>query len=391
MRFKIFGVFYLVLALLLFLYSYTQVDLSLTLSKASIIQTIEKTFQNIGWYQRPVSTAIFVSIFSLMIAAYLYLLHLANKSQISRVMFWRLFLATSAVLVLSYNAFSYDLFSYIFHAKIVTIYHQNPYIHKALDFPGDPMLSFMRWTHNTYPYGPVWLAITIPLSVLGANIFLITMVIFKLAIGAFFVGSVWMMEKISVALGLKNKIFPLVLFAFNPLVIIECLVSSHNDIAMIFFALSGFYLFLKRKVAWAIALVIISYLVKSVTIFLIIPIALNEIARFRKIAIPQENALRLTVISLLLGLSFVLISLEIQPWYFLWVFPFIAFLKPNRIILSITISFTIGLIATYIPLIAIGNYIALGSYKLRILPVSLLVGLILGIATQYKAVSSRYK
>ena len=154
----------------LFLYSFTQVDLGLTLSQASIIQTLQKSFQQIGFFNRPLSSALFIAVLISLFASYLGILYLSYKNKISRKIFWSLLLATTGILVFSYNAFSYDLFNYIFDAKIVTHYQQNPYFHKALDFPNDPMLSFMRWTHRLYPYGPAWLGITIPLSFAGLNI-----------------------------------------------------------------------------------------------------------------------------------------------------------------------------------------------------------------------------
>jgi len=64
-------------------------------------------------------------------------------------------------LLFSYPFLSHDLFNYLFDAKIVTFYHQNPYILKALDFPSDPWLRFMHWTHRTYPYGPSFLFLTL--------------------------------------------------------------------------------------------------------------------------------------------------------------------------------------------------------------------------------------
>lgn len=49
-------------AILIFLYSFTQVDLSLTLSQASIFQQVQKSFQYIGWFNRPLSTYLFLGL-----------------------------------------------------------------------------------------------------------------------------------------------------------------------------------------------------------------------------------------------------------------------------------------------------------------------------------------
>src|SRR3989344_5687687 len=64
---------------LLFFYSYTQVDLSLTLSSAGILQSIQKAFQSIGYFQRPLATTIFVGITTLMFGLYGLLLRQIQK------------------------------------------------------------------------------------------------------------------------------------------------------------------------------------------------------------------------------------------------------------------------------------------------------------------------
>jgi hypothetical protein len=70
-RFKLLVVFYLSTIVALFIYSFTQVDLSLTLSKVSVYQFIEKYLQNLGFFQRPLSTAIYVIILTLLTSFYL--------------------------------------------------------------------------------------------------------------------------------------------------------------------------------------------------------------------------------------------------------------------------------------------------------------------------------
>ena len=151
LRFKLpFGLYFLVI-FALFLYSFTQIDLSLTFSRIDFLRNLVKSFQYIGYFNRPISTYIYVGLLALLFGFYIYFLKLAQNKRIKRDLVWKLIIATIVILLFSYNAFSYDLFNYIFDAKIFTHYHMNPYLHKALDFPGDPMLSFMRWTHRAYP------------------------------------------------------------------------------------------------------------------------------------------------------------------------------------------------------------------------------------------------
>src|SRR5476651_225524 len=119
----------------LFLYSFTQIDLSLTLSRISIWQEVQKNFQYIGFFQRPTSAVIFSVILFLMFVLYLSFLYLCKKNKITNRTLLILVIGSFVVLVFSYNAFSYDLFNYVFDAKILTHYHLNPYLFKPNQFP----------------------------------------------------------------------------------------------------------------------------------------------------------------------------------------------------------------------------------------------------------------
>jgi len=349
---------FLAVVVALFLYSYTQVDLSLTLSQVSIWQIIQKNFQQIGWFNRPLSTLLFVSITALMFAYYIWFLKKAWSKQIKIKEVWVLVIVTSVILALSYNAFSYDLFNYIFDAKIVTHYHQNPYLHRALDFPGDPMLSFMQWTHRLYPYGPVWLGLTVPLSFAGMNFFLLTFFLFKFMIAGFYLGTVYLIYKINERINPQHALLNTVFFAMNPLVIIESLVSSHSDIVMIFFAILGIYLFFLKKKILAIIAIIVSSQVKIPTIALILPMVLSF--SLLKLKLDNSRFVQLCVLTMLASFLYVLTKIEIQPWYFLWLLPFISLLKPNKYIFAGTVGLSLGLLLRYLVFIYFGNWGGIG-------------------------------
>src|SRR5690349_15534332 len=88
----------------LFLFSYTQVDLSLTLSQSSIIQTIEKGFQYVGYYQRPLATALFCGLLVLLFALYAGTIMVSIRQKITQSQMWKIVLAISGILLFSYPA-----------------------------------------------------------------------------------------------------------------------------------------------------------------------------------------------------------------------------------------------------------------------------------------------
>ena len=340
----------------LFLYSFTQVDLSLTLSRVSLYQTLEKNFQYFGFFQRPSSALFFSIILLLLFIFYLVILYLAKKKSLQLKHIKILVILSFVFLVFSYNAFSYDLFNYIFDAKILTHYLQNPYFHKPSDFPTDPMLNFMRWTHRTYPYGPTWLLLTVPLSFIGMNIFLPTFFMFKFLMGLSFLGSCYLIYKISDKLFPENKLLNVSFWAFNPLVLIESLISAHNDVPMIFLLLLSIYLYLERKKTLSFFSYILSVGVKfSTGAFLPVAVFIFLTNKFKK----DINWEKVFIISFFLALAtifFAAIRTTFQPWYILFPLSIASFVPKKYFIFIPSFFGSIFSASIYIPYVLLTDY-----------------------------------
>ena len=337
-------------SLLLFLYSFTQVDLSLTLSKASIFQTIEKSFQYVGWFNRPLSSYLYIAVFAVLFFLYIWTIKLVTQKKLTRKKVWLGIFIVTGILILSYNAFSYDLFNYIFDAKIVTHYHQNPYLFKALDFPGDPMLSFMRWTHRVYPYGPFWLFLTVPLSFVGNNIFILTFYLFKIMIASFFLLTAWSIEKIGKVLKFENILLPVVAFAFNPFILSESLVSAHNDIVMMGMALYATSLFIDKQNVKGSVMYFLSAALKFATGFSFIGVLVLLAIRKTKYII--EVSLMLMIIAVVAAS----LRTNFQPWYLLYVMPFLALRVEKSFLRYPLYLFSIACVIYYVPFLYYGNW-----------------------------------
>ncbi len=338
----------------LFFYSFTQIDLSLTLSRLSIWQTIEKGFQYIGYFQRPLSTVWYVVLILLLFATQTGFLLTVQKNMISRKQVWVLIIFTAVVLAFSYNAFSYDLFNYIFDAKIVTHYHLNPYQHKALDFPQDPMLSFMHWTQRIYPYGPLWLFLTIPFSFLGGQIFLVTFYLFKLIGAGSYLGTAYFLEKIAKKTVPQESLFPLALFAFSPFVIIEGIVSAHNDMVMIFLSTLALYLLLSKRYVVSLIALIASVGVKFATAVWLPLWVLIMVAQTKRKQVPYRLFIVTGILLSLIPIVLATLRTNFQPWYFLYILPFAALTK-KYVAIPFSI-FSFFALLQYVPFLYTGNW-----------------------------------
>ena len=360
------GWLWLIGGLALFFYSFTQIDLGLTLTRASWWQTVQRAFQQIGYFQRPLSTILYLLILGFLFVFYFLLIRSRGEYSSCPLVprkggwatagaewlgIWPLIFLTVAILGLAYNAFSYDLFNYIFDAKIVTFYHQNPFQHKALDYPADPMLGFMHWTHRTFPYGPIWLLVSLPISLLGFGKLLPTMILFKALAVASYLGACWLVWKLAVA---DKKV--LAFFAFSPLVVVETLVSGHHDLLMMALVLAGFYCLQKKRLWLAWLMLGLSIGIKFATGFLV-PVFLWvswRQYRGKKVAWSQVWWLSfgLMVMAMLMA---VYRAEHLMPWYFLYAFPFAALLAKNWLFWLVGI-FSLGLLLTYAPFLYYGHW-----------------------------------
>lgn len=356
MRSKIIFWGWVITVFALFLYSFTQIDLGLTLTRASFWQPIQKSFQYIGYFNRPLSGSLYLLILVLLFLFYFLILAEVSKNRLSTKQIWQLIFINAGLLWLAYNAFSYDLFNYIFDARIVTKYHLSPYSFKALDFPGDPMLGFMHWTHRLFPYGPIWLLITVSLSFLGMQKLLLTMVIFK-ALGILsYLMSCWSIDKILSKIYPKNRQLGLAIFAFSPLVIIEGLISVHNDVLMMGLALLGFWFLLGKKYLPALLLLIFSAGIKFVTAALIPVFVFVYFWQRRKAEINWEKILTVCLLLMGAGVWLAIRRDEFKPWYLLYPFVFLSFLPKKSFLFWLLLGLSAGALLHYAPFLFRGNW-----------------------------------
>ncbi len=346
---KFFIFFYSIILVGWFIYSFTQVDLNLTLSSNLAYQSIQQQLTYLGYFNRPVSGIIFVALISALFILWWWFLYLIKNKKVTVAQFWLVIGVTTGILFLSYPAFSHDFFNYLFDARIIVKYGQNPYIHKALDFPDDLWVRFMRWTHRTYPYGPVWLVATVPIYALGMGKFVMTTVLYKLLFAIVYVGNTFFIYRVLRSLKSSNAFWAAAFFALNPLVIIESLVSPHLDSLMLLFLLIGLYVFLQGKKLQGVLWIILSAGVKFITG------ALLPLFLFPKLRKSPRILINWSAWLFLAALMIPIYQREPYPWYFI---PFIGLvaLSESRLLKALAIGISVGTLLRYAPFLYFGDY-----------------------------------
>ena len=332
---------YLLLAICLFIYSYGFVDLNLTLSSNEAFLGIIGKLQHLVYFDRALSGKLFLIWASVMTVVYLIALKVAPNI---KKFPWKPVIAISLVFTLAYPLFSHDIFNYMFHSKIVWLYHKNPYVYPPLYFEGDPWLRFMRWVHTTAAYGPGHTLIYLPIYGLGMGKFSAILLLAKLIPLGFYFWSIHLLGKISALVSRGSPVISQLAFALNPLILLETLASGHNDGIMMTFYLLGLFYFLRKNYGSSVLAMIYGAGVKVMTVIFLPMYLLQKWFKPRVLILLSAW---LFYIPLIIWIA------RFQPWYLVWFFT-AALAAGSPLTLSFAALSTITAVFYYYPYISTG-------------------------------------
>ncbi len=310
-------------------YSYVLLDPNITFLNHPLWTSFRDSAVQIGYHQRALSTTLYLVFIGLFTTIHWWTIRRGKKIDPVKTAF-----LVGGILTFSYPFLSHDFFNYMFDAKILTTYHQNPYVHPALDYPSDTWLRFMHWIHRPYPYGPVFLAITAVPAFLGMGKFIIHFFALKLVTALFYIATVYFLSKVDKKSAL--------LYATQPLVIVEGLISSHNEIFAVALGIMGLYYMAQQKGVMSTILLIFSAGVK----FMSFPFMIVE--RYKYSWLNYAS-----LIGMIIVLLYAAIKVEVQAWYFLNLFFYLPIFP--EFIKRLQIFFT-GLLLSYYPYMLWGGW-----------------------------------
>jgi hypothetical protein len=334
-------------------------------------------FQQYMWEtyfnNRPLLTQTYALLITLLWVGYGIWMWAAHEASLSWKQLLISFVCLSFPFLLANNNLSYDVFNYIFNAKMVMVYHQDPHVNVALDYPSDPWVWFMHNTHTPAPYAYGWTALSLIPYMAGLGKFLLTWVAFRLwsFLGLGLLGLVYFSQ--------RRHVSPLAAAAvlLNPLTLTEILANSHNDLWMMVPALASLALLLPystKRASWNILALSLVLLLASTTIkfatFLLLPV---WFLLATMPVLPQKLqflASKLYPYWPLLASSAMFIPLmtsraqQFHPWYFMWCLvwlPFTAQSKMPKVMkaieLGILVGFSISSTYRYLPYLWHGDFL----------------------------------
>lgn len=169
------------------------------------------------------------------------------------------------LLVFTQPLLSRDLFHYIMEGRILGVHATNPYAQPPAAFPDDPLFPYTNWVNYPSPYGPVWVALATAVTLLAGDSLLVSVLLFKgVAFGAYLACG----ALIGLLLRrLEQPVLPgVVLWLWNPLVLIEFAGNGHNDVLMLAGLLLGLVLLAWERPRLALLAVTVAALVKYVAL-----------------------------------------------------------------------------------------------------------------------------
>jgi len=275
-------------------------------------------------------------------------------------MSWWVPLLIASPLIFSNNALSYDIFNYIFNAKMVVVYQANPHLQTALNFATDNWTRFMHNTHTPAPYFYGWTGLSLLPYFLGGGKFSITWLSFRL-----FSFLSFGLLSFSLIKNIKKQNIWLLILLLNPLLLIEVVSNAHNDLWMMAPAITAMLLIITNKktsktILLSLLLLLFSASIKLATLALI-PIWLALVLPWKKVW-PKLHEFILSswpfLTSILLFLPLLTPrSKQFLPWYLIWSLVWLPLInkkwqswKISLLILSISSMFR------YIPYLWMGNY-----------------------------------
>jgi len=311
---------------------------------------LKNFYTGFAFSNRLAVTASYIILVAVLFFCFWIFLRLYKEKKLSKKETYFL-IGFPAFLLLSYPAMlSYDIFNYIFTSKVLFFYRENPYIMMPINFLDDPLLDFTRAANKTALYGPIWTLISAVPYYLGLGNFLLTLYLFKVFVGLFYLGLVFLIYRMTK--NLENVLF----FALNPLVFIETFLSGHNDVVMMFLALLTFYFLKNKKIISSLFSLFASIFIKFASIFVLPTYLFAAYKMYKSKPIDYEKLFFQTSLLMLIIFYFSFLREEIYTWYAIWFLSFLSLTKITKTKFILVTVFSISLMLRYVPFMFLGTY-----------------------------------
>lgn len=172
---------------------------------------------------------------------------------------------------LMYPVNAADLFLYEFQGRILVHHGENPYLHAPAEFTADPEAAFAPRPDLPAVYGPLWLWLEALVQHIGGEHRLQRLLLLKIvAVGAHLANSwlIWLLLRNKPS---RQRVTGTLLYAWNPLILLETAGNGHNDAVMMTCVLLAVFCVQHSRWFWVLPCLMLAGLIKYVS-FLWVPL-----------------------------------------------------------------------------------------------------------------------
>jgi len=156
-----------------------------------------------------------------------------------------------------------DMYSYLVLAREWVHYGANPLTTPPDAFPRDPLNYYVgQWSYRPSPYGPLWTFLTAVPGLLAGRSLLAGLLSLKVLGLAAYLGCSALISQVLGKLQPEARLMGVVIFAWNPVAVLEIVGNCHNDGVMMWLFLASLALVLSRWRVLSVAALALSVLTK---------------------------------------------------------------------------------------------------------------------------------
>jgi len=172
----------------------------------------------------------------------------SNYTLVMRLI-WITAVVSGCIYIFTPVSTSDDISSYASYGRLLLFHHANPYFIPPSAFPQDPTYPLIYWRHIVTIYGPLWTLISAFLGWLAGIDSLGYLITFRMFTFAAYLLNILLVTAILRAMNRSPRTIALgtLLYAWNPLVLLESNLGGHNDILMVTFMLLGISLSVRAE------------------------------------------------------------------------------------------------------------------------------------------------
>ncbi|HEV2579843.1 MAG TPA: hypothetical protein VGT44_03230 [Ktedonobacteraceae bacterium] len=230
-------------------------------------------------------------------------------------LFWIIF-TLAALFALLYlfapAVMSQDALLYGLYGRMVSLYHVNPYVAPVTIPPGDVLHGVLVGQIGRPPFGPVWMDVSLAVALTAQGSAATILFDFRLLALVIHLVNALLLWNVLARLRPEARFTGMVLYAWNPAVLLLGIGEMHLDLVVIFFVLLAILFFQRRALVLCWVCLLLSALIQPLSL-LLFPLFIRLMWKATR-----SMSRRAVWWLMLIGVSALVVALAYAPYYAGW-------------------------------------------------------------------------